>query len=240
MMLLLAGALACNKKDGLKTDITANVSASDAADMVGASLSANSNGFASVSDDVTVNSQIYVDAHLGCGVTKTDTITKKSPANANVSFSYGLGYTYTLNCNSNSLPDNVTGKVNYSGNYSGPHITSANTGNLTFRLAGLSPTATNWVLNGTFFRSGSFTSKADTSNHGNSNLSVEVKDLLLTKPHRTVAGGTATFSLTGSVPKKGSFSYAGTLVFNTDGTAKLTVNGTVYIIDLVTGEKRKG
>ena len=79
MMLLLAGAIACNKKAGLQSDITANVSASDAADIVGSSLSANSNGFASVSDDVTVNSQVYVNAHLGCGVTKTDTITKKKP-----------------------------------------------------------------------------------------------------------------------------------------------------------------
>jgi len=239
-MLLLAGAIACNKNDGLKTGITANVTASDAADIVGSSLSANSNGFASISDDVTVNSQVYVNAHLACGTTKTDTLTKKSPTNANVTFSYGLGYTYTLNCNNAGLPDNIIGKVNYSGNYSGPHITSANTGNLTFRLAGLTPTAANWVLNGTFLRSGSFSSKADTSNHGSSNLSVEVKDLVLTKPHRTVAGGTATFTLTGSVPKKGSFSYAGTLVFNTDGTAKLTVNGNVYIIDLLTGEKRKG
>jgi len=239
VILMLTVAVSCKKTDNASANITANVSSADAADIVGASLSANSNGFASIGDDVTVQSQIYFDAHLACGSTKTDTLTKKSQAGAPVSYSYGLGYSYTLNCNSSSLPDNITGKVNYSGNYSGPHITSANSGNLTFRLAGLTQVAPNYVFNGTFLRSGSFSSKADTSNHGSSNLSIEVKDLLFRKPARTIAGGTATFNLNGSVPKKGNFSFSGDLLFNGDGTAKLTVNGAVYTVNLTTGEKTK-
>jgi len=240
MMLLLAGAIACNKNNGLQTDITANVSESDAADMVGASLSVNSNGFASISNDVTIKSKWFIDNHLTCGATKTDTLTKTSQPGAPVTFSYGLGYSYTLNCNASNIPDNITGKVNFSGSHSGPHFSSSNTGNLIFRVAGLTPTAPNYVLNATFIQSGSFISKRDTTNHGNENLSVVVQNLKFNKPIPTIAGGTATFTLTGTVPKKGAFSYAGTLVFNTDGTAKLTVNGSVFIINLLTGEKHKG
>jgi hypothetical protein len=239
MILLLAGAVACKKTDNPSQKITANVSGADAADLVAGSLSVNSNGFASISDDVAVQSKVYIDTHLACGSTKIDTITKKSGAGASVSYSYGLGYSYTLNCNSNNIPDNITGKVNYSGNFSGPHISSANTGNLIFRLAGLTPTAIAYVFNGTFLRNGSFASKIDTTNHGNSNLTIEVKDLKFRKPARTIASGTATFSLNGSVPKKGDFSFTGTLVFNGDGTAKLTINGTIYTLDLTTGEKTK-
>ncbi|MEO6632358.1 MAG: hypothetical protein ABIN13_11565 [Mucilaginibacter sp.] len=239
MMLLLAGAIACNKNDGVKTGITANVSESDAADMVGASLSVNSNGLASVSNDVTIKSKWFIDNHLTCGATKADTLTKTSPQGAPVKFSYGLGFTYTLNCNASNIPDNITGKVNFSGSHSGPHVSSTSTGNLTFRIAGLTPTATNYVLNATFIQSGSFVSKKDTTNHGNENLTVVVQNLRFNKPVPTIAGGTATFTLNGTVPKKGAFSYAGTLVFNSDGTAKLTVNGSVFIINLITGEKTK-
>jgi len=239
MMLLLAGAIACNKND-LQTDTTANVSAADAADMVGASLSVNSNGLASISNDVTIKSKWFMDYHLSCGATKSDTLTKTSPAGAPVTYSYGLGYTYTLNCNASNIPDNITGKVNFSGSHSGPHISSSSTGNLIFRVAGLTPTAPNYVLNATFNQSGLFISKKDTTNHGNENLSVVIQNLRFNKPVPTIAGGTATFTLNGTVPKKGAFSYAGTLVFNGDGTAKLTVNGSVFIINLITGEKTKG
>lgn len=239
MMLLLAGAIACNK-DGLKTDITDNVSAADAADMVGTSLSVNSNGLASMSNDLTIKSKWFIDNHLACGATKTDTLTKISPPGAPVTYSYGLGYTYTLNCNASHIPDNITGKVNFSGSHSGPHFSSTNTGNLTFRIAGLTPTATNYFLNATFIQSGSFISKKDTTNHGSENLSIVVQNLRFNKPIPTIAGGTATFTLNGTVPKKGTFSYSGTLVFNGDGTAKLTVNGFVFIINLITGEKTKG
>jgi len=47
------------------------------------------------------------------------------------------------------------------------------------------------------------------------------------------------FTITGNVPKKGDFSFTGSMVFNGDGTANLTVNGTVYIVNLETGEKTK-
>jgi len=62
---------------------------------------------------------------------------------------------------------------------------------------------------------------------------------MLHKPDRTIESGTATFTLTGATPKKGNFSFAGSLVFNGNGTATLTINGTAYSIDLTTGLKTK-
>jgi len=236
MAMLLVGAMAC-KKSG--TSLTGNLSASEAVDLMAGSLSSNTHGLTSVGSDASVYSQTDLDAHLNCGATRTDTITKTSPAGATTSFSYGLGYSYTLNCNTSNLPDNVSGKLNYSGSFSNPHMSSSNTGHVTFTVAGLTTTATAYVFNGSYLRSGSFTSKSDTSNHGSSNLDVEVHNVMFQKPGRNVVGGTATFTLTGTVPKKGAFSFTGTVVFNTDGTAKITVNGSSYLVDLTTGEKTK-
>src|SRR5471030_1646135 len=187
---LLLGAAACKKSS---TSVSGSVSASDAADIVAGSLSRNSNGFTTVSDDVSVRSQADIDAKLTCGSTRTDTSSLTSPAGATITYSYGFGYSYTLNCNTSNLPDNVTGRLNYSGSFSGPNLSSSNTGNATFTLAGLTTTATAYVFNGSFLRSGSFASKTDTAAHGSSNLDIEVSNLMLHKPDRTIESGTATF-----------------------------------------------
>jgi hypothetical protein len=236
-MLLLA-AVACKKTDN-SASVTGNVSSADAADLVAGSLSLNSNGVANVSDDATLTASSMTAMHLSCGTTKSDSVSRHSTSTVSpYTYSYNLKYSYTLNCN-NNVPDNLSSSLVYSGSFSGPHISSTNSGSAIFTVAGLSPTANNFVINGEYKRSGSFKSKIDTAKAGNSNIDIVVTALTLRKPARTIASGTATISITGNVPKKGNFSYTGTLVFNGDGTATLTINGTVYTINLTTGERVK-
>jgi hypothetical protein len=125
----------------------------------------------------------------------------------------------------------------YNGSFSGPNLSSANSGSSVFDLSGLLPADTVFVINGEYKRSGSFSSKIDTSHHGNAGIDIVIKSLTLKKPSRKIASGSATISITGDVPKKGSFSFTGTLVFNGDNTATLTLNDVVYMIDLYTGER---
>jgi hypothetical protein len=233
--MLLLGAVAC-KKNGSSPSMSSNVSNAEAADMVAGSISRNSNGVANVSDDATANAAVVVSTHVACGTIRSDTISRKSPAGSPVTFSYNLTYNFTVNC-SNNVPDNLASSLIYSGSFSGPHISSSNSGSSIFTVTGLLPAATTFVLNGEYKRAGTFQSKIDTTNHGNSNVDIVVTALTVTKSTRTIASGNASISVTGSVPKKGSFSYTGTLVFNGDGTATLTLNGTVYTINLADGTR---
>lgn len=236
--MLMLGAVAC-KKSETSSGLTTNVSNSEAADMVASSLSLNSNGVANVSADVALDATTYSNAHLPCGTVKADSISRQSLAGSAYTYSYNLKYNYTVMC-TNNVPDNLSGSLAYSGSFSGPNLSSANSGSAVFTVAGLSPTASSFVINGEYKRAGSFKSKVDTTHAGNSNIDVVVSSLTVTKPGRVITGGTATISVTGDVPKKGNFTYAGTLVFNSDGTATLTLNGTVYKINLTTGIKVKG
>jgi hypothetical protein len=235
LAMLLVGAVAC-KKTGISPT---QISVSDAVDIMAGSLSRNSNGLANMSDDAGARAQTDIDGNLGCGTTLKDTSSRTSPSTATTTYSYGFGYSYTLNCNTAGMADNVVGKLNYTGVFSNPHISSTNTGSVSFTVAGLTTNATAYVFNGALIRNGSFASKTDTTNHGSLHLDVEIHNLLLYKPHRNIVGGNATFTLTGTIPKKGAFSFTGTVVFNTDGTAKITINGTAYSVDLTTGEKIK-
>jgi len=232
--MLLLGAVAC-KKTSNSPNITANVSNAEAADMAASSLSLNSNGLANVSDDATSDASTYVNAHVACGTIKSDSISRNNTVGP-YTYSYNLKYNYVVDC-ANNVPDSLSSNLVYNGSFSGPNLSSTNSGSSIFTVEGLSPTALDFVINGEYKRSGSFQSKIDTTNHGNSNVDIVVKALTITKSDRTIASGTATISITGDVPKKGNFSYTGTLVFNGDGTATLTLNGTVYTINLQTGQR---
>jgi len=234
--MLLLGAVACKKNANTPVNINANISSADAADMVAGSLSSNSNGVVNFSADATLDATSFIRLHVPCGTVRSDTISRHSATGSPTTYSYNLTYNYMVNC-LNNVPDSLSSNLAYSGSFSGPNISSTNSGSSIFTVNGLLPTAPDFVINGEFKQSGAFQSKIDTSKHGNNNIDIVVKGLTVTKPVRTIASGTATIAISGDTPKKGSFSFTGTLVFNGDGTATLTLNGKVYTINLTTGER---
>ncbi|HTE00185.1 MAG TPA: hypothetical protein VK668_12915 [Mucilaginibacter sp.] len=246
-LLLLVVAVSCKKTDN---SALAAVTADDAADMAASSLAENSYGLATVTDNVSANALAVasvatgsqsvnsVGAHKECGSTWVDSLSN-SGASGSVSFSYFFKFGHTLNCNANSQPDNISNVLIFHGNFDGPRLTSSNTGDATFTIAGLTQNATSYVINGQYNRKGSFQSKVGNKKSGQDSVNLVVTNLTLTKPGRKISGGTGTITIAGTTSAHGSFSFTGTLVFNGDGTANLTVEGTVYLIDLITGEKNK-
>jgi hypothetical protein len=240
--LLLLSAVACQKSgyiDRGGIGVNGNVSNSEAADMVSASLASSSDGVANIADDVTQSAASLATSHVSCGTVKSDSVSRQSAAGAINTYSYKSTYLYKVICDGSSQPDSLSSSLIYSGSFSGPNLSSTNSGSSIFKVAGLPSTTTNYVINGEYKSAGSFKSKVDTTNTGSSNIDIAIQALTLAKQTRTIASGNANITVTGSVPKKGSFSYTGTLVFNGNHTATLTLNGTVYTINLVNGQKTK-
>ncbi len=243
IVLLMLGAFSCKKDNSAST--SGSVTTDQAADIATSSLSENSQGLATVSDDIAVNAQGLssvssngltvnsIGTHQACGTTLTDSVTRSVTLDS-VSINYFLKYSHTLNCNVNSQPDNMVNVLTFHGSFDGPRLSSSNSGSSNFTIAGLTTTATNFVINGEYKRAGQFQSKVGTKASGNSNVDIVVTNLTLSKPGRNIVSGSATISITGTSPK-GTFSYTGTIVFNGGGTALLTINGTAYTINLVHG-----
>ncbi|HEY2583287.1 MAG TPA: hypothetical protein VGI43_15860 [Mucilaginibacter sp.] len=262
LFVLILCIIACTKNGNNPSNVGA-VSTDDAADMVGSSLASNYNGLATVSDDVTnagtsltassiasihgstfnslnanPNTVAGIDKkQLACGLMIADTVSRQGGSSV-VNYSYNSIYNFTLNCN-NNVPNDMTSLLAYNGNFSGPVWLLTDTGTTNFTVTGLSPQATDFVLNGEYKRHGSFSSKIDTTKHGYRSVDIVVTALTLLKPARTIVSGTATIAVSGYTRKRGNFTYNGTLVFNNDGTANLTLNGTAYNINLTTGIKLK-
>jgi hypothetical protein len=239
VLMLLLGAAACKKNNGALPHgptINGNVSSDDAAAMVAGAISVNSNGIADMATDAVLSAVDIHNRRLACGAAKSDTISRQSSVGSTFSYSYHSTYNFMVDCNGSNQADSLTSNLNYSGSFSNPYLSSTNSGTSVFNETGLLPTDTAYVINGQYKRSGSFNSKVDTANHGSNNIGIVINALTLKKSSQTIESGNATISITGDVPKKGSFSFSGTLVFNSDGTATLTLNGTVYTINYINGE----
>jgi hypothetical protein len=237
-----------------KTDTSGAVTADIATDMAAASLSQNSFGLTSVTDNVIVNAQTLNSINTGgqavnsvgtnatttrqaCGTTLADSVSN-SGSNSSVTFSFFIKYLRTLNCNTASQPDNLVNAITFHGNYDSPRITSTDAGSANFTIAGLTTNATNYVINGEYIRKGSFTSKVDTKATGSSSIDIKVTNLLLSKPGRAIVSGTATITISGT-SAKGTFSYTGAITFTGGTTASLTVGTVLYYINLLDGTFHK-
>ena len=229
MMLLAFGA--CKKSDS----VSANLTTDEAATLMASSLTTNSNGFITASADITVNSQDVYDINIGCGNSKTYTAIHQSAAGASPAYNNTFTYAYMLNCNANNLPDNVTGTAADNGSFDGTNLSSTNAGTANFRVAGLTPTSTVYVINGEYKRTGTFTSKVGSKSTGTIIIDIVISNLTITKSTKIVASGTAIVTITGNTANKSNINFSGNLLFNGDGTASVTVSGTIYIVNLITG-----
>jgi hypothetical protein len=240
---VLLFAISCKKTASTSSAVTAD----EAADMAASAVAANSFGFASVADNIGVNAQTLNSVSVGgqqvnavgtsrqaCGTTLADSLTLSSTANSSVTFSAFYKYVRTLNCNSNSQPDNLVNAITFKGNFEGPRLTSSDAGTANVTIAGLTTNATNFVVNGTYTRKGTFTSKVGGKASGSSNVSITVVNVLLSKPAREIISGSGTITISGTAAA-GTFSYTGVLSFKGNSQATLTVGTTVYLINLLTG-----
>lgn len=234
-IVLLLAVSAC-KKDNNNTSAQ-SISTDDAATIMANSMSSGSGGMASVSADVTLNAQATFNANPGCGATKTYNFSRQNPDGSSVTYSYSFNYTYTLNC-VNNQPDNVTSTATSTGSFDGPNLSSNDTGTLTFTVGGLANSATAYALSGEYKRAGSFTQKNGNMHKGSSDVDIKLNSLSIPKTGGTIASGNATFTLSGS-SNNGSFNFSGTITFVGNNQANLVINGTAYVVNLLTGSTIK-
>jgi hypothetical protein len=236
-------SLTACKKLQVKTDGTP-ISNEESAMMIAGSLASGSNGLAAISNDISLSSQALYSNATGCGVTHIDTIVRQNQPGSAILCSFKQKITNKLNCNANKQADNVTSTLTFSGNYNGPKMSASGNGSSNVTVAGLTPAAPAYVINGQFKTMGSFKLKADTTRAGTIAIDVVVKNLVIGKATATnppmITGGTATCSITGN-SLKGAFLFEGTITFPGYNEAILTLGANTYSINLTSGtaEKKK-
>ncbi|WP_461452888.1 hypothetical protein [Mucilaginibacter sp.] len=239
---LMAGALFSCNKNNYNTQPNTNAT-DEAADLVTASISANSQGSLNGFSDMTLSSETKIKIDSVCGTVWTDSVNRSIPftTTGSYGYSYKANYTYALNCTNGVFNHSSTSTSTYSGSVRNAILSSTFTGSSNITISGLGVSYPAYIINGNYTRSGSFQSQTDTSYHGTHTISLTLTNVTLTKPLEVLqSGGSASFTITGNMPSKGgAFSSTGSIVFNGGYNATLTVNGIVYSINLQTGTKIK-
>lgn len=232
---LLCVAAACNDDD----DSTSAMTSEEAADIVGSSLAVNSSGFTAVVNTSVEGADAALAASDGgrtaaCGYTNELTFSASNLPGAIITYSYDYSYSYILTCG-NDVPQSLAVNTSYDGQFDAPRLASQHAGTSDLTITALDENATSYIINGDYNRNGAFQSKIRNKNSSNSTVDFSVDDLTVDKTNQKILSGSASVTITGSVTGKGSFTYTATVVFEGDGTATVTINGTVYIVDLTTG-----
>lgn len=232
-LVLLAICFGCKKEKVIKST---NISNAQAAIMAATALSSNSNGVASIKNDIAIYAKNLVAAGKGCGVIDSFAVARQEAASSTISYNYALGYNYIVNCIDNAR-DNLSGNITYYGSFDAPNLSAVNSGSTNINLAPLSGTGTTYTLNGSYQTQGSFQTLDATQLSGNNSISFNIQNLVITKSSRSIVSGTADVVISGTVKNnKNTFRYDGTLMFKNDGTAVLTLDGIVYAVNLTTAD----
>ena len=263
VILLLCGVLSCKKNDSTpspngKTTTTTTTTttpptstspsappATDAMDvaanLVSGSLAANSNGLLNIAVACTAAAQAKMNVDSVCGTNWASNLMISNPDGAAITYSYKSKYSYTINCNDTSKTDkyNVVSGLVYNGKFNNSNVLYNNSGTTLFTINGLSKASALYGLSGEYVSTGTFTSKLNTTFAGSSDIDIKISALTLSKAGATVAGGNASVTVTGTMPQRGQFNYTGSIVFNANNTAVLTLYSTVYLVNLTTGEDTK-
>ncbi|MCI4648038.1 hypothetical protein [Phaeodactylibacter sp.] len=213
-----------------KTDETIeNISESDAAEIIEASLQANAGGLVTNIEDIVEQLVTAVTSGELCDTLYSSTI-EEDFQGAKIQASYTSELSYEMTCNAVEIPQTATFSILTESMYSSSRIESDDNGNFTGNATNLQPSSLTMNINGDYSQTGTQALNFMEQKNISSTLTATLSTLQISKQDFEIESGNAILSWTGSTSDE-TFSFEGTIVFNGGNTATLTINGTTYQID---------
>jgi hypothetical protein len=231
-LIMCLSSTSCKKNDTTSTGDT-----QDIADEIAASVGSSNSG---LSSEIVSTAQLTKDyKSLKSSVIDTlysvDTMfTKSSTSGAKITYNYSYNVKYGYVFDNNSLNNMYYNSV-LNGSYDALRISSTDDRKSSWVVTGLPASSSNYVLNGTTERTGSSQSKVRNKRSFTSGSQITLTDVKVNKSSLLIVSGTLNWSISGTLNGQ-SYSYSAVLIYQGNGTAQLTLNGTAYTISLSTGE----
>ena len=238
---VLAAFAACSDDDNKEQPQA--ITTEEAAVMASSSLASNSSGIAAASKESADGAESVMDSNesgriKACGISQNINLSGASPQGAAIMWNYDFSYKFLLNCTADA-PKSISVDLTYSGTYDGPRAKFDHEGASQVEVTGLAKSDTDFVLDGTYKRSGSFAMKEGDKKAGSSNIDYTITAVKVDKDGHDIVAGTAKFVLKGTVSGKGDFTYEGNVTFTGNDRAELAIKGETYIVNTVSGDVSK-
>lgn len=203
-------------------EIVALLTDSEAAEIAESAVSERTAGATMPTIDMT---EILAAIPQTCDV-PGDTSLQRTGGVAGTSYNYSFTLGWLVDCNDFNIPQSASVDVTGAGTFSSAHWSGNDqcTGDLA--ITGVAPSATDYVVNGSFALTGSMTGSLRHNDPTLTvNTTVNLSNMTVRKSDYVITGGNGTLVITASNAQGNTQTVNGTLVFNGDGTVTVTING---------------
>ena len=215
----------CNKKE----EIIEALTESEVVEILEAALQNGSGGLTTNLENMAEELVNAAGDASSCDSLYSTTIDEEYQGNL-IQSSYNSDITYEISCNAFNIPSEATFSSSTDLNYSTNRIESIDNSVFSGDASGLQGSSTTINLLGNYRETGTQVLIFSNQKQINSTFDVDLSTLQISKQGFDIESGVGSFSFTGTVDGS-SFSYTGSIVFNDNKTASLTINGTTYDID---------
>jgi hypothetical protein len=223
-----------------KTDNTIDTIVIDeVADDIAATLRASNSGLSSEIAMVTglsneYNSVARKSAESDTIFTVDTVITKSNIQGATIlyNYTYQMNYGYVFNLLGT---DNLFYSGEISGNFENRRIKITDERNSNWVVTGYENAFAEYILNGTTHRTGSTQSKVRNKSQMSSESQITLTNIRVNKSNQKITTGTMNWTITGEVNNI-PYNYNATITYIGNDEIQLSLNDTIYIIDIALGE----
>jgi hypothetical protein len=237
-LLLSAAALLAVSLSSCKKDQSNDITEEDAADAIATTMARPMGGstedFEEASRFARIKIFLPLKKWVECGQTKDTSFVKSATSpDGKYSYTHTRKWTVTLNCDDQQKPVSLVWTGTHNGSFDAPRMSGSGTGTRNWTLTGFGPDLSQpLLLNGTISRNGTRTSKVRNKLTFETSVNHTYTDVTIDKTSDRITGGSGTVTAVINVSNGTTKTYNGTVVFNGDGTATLTINGRVFTIQL--------
>lgn len=215
----LAVLTSCRKDPEEIVELITN---SEAAEIIEDAVANRTAGFTMPAVDAAQILETYLST---CNV-PGDTSVNRSKSGTAASYDYIFSMEWLVICSNLGVPQSAAFDIMGNGDFSSPHWsgTDATVGDLTF--TGLSPQELDYIINGSYDLTGNLTgSLRRVSPSIDCLVALDLANLTMDKSTYKITGGSGLATVTASTANGQSKMLIGTIVFNGNGSATVTVNG---------------
>jgi hypothetical protein len=226
LFVALTALTACRKDP---EEIIALLTNSEAAEIIETAVASKTAGFAMPVIDA---SQI-IDAYLNNCNVPGDTTLNKSKAAGAATYNYTFNMDWLVTCSNLNLPQSAQVDITANGAFSSLHWAGSDVtaGNLTY--TGLDLQAPEYIINGSYDLEGDITGALRKATPSfNCLTTLQLVNLTISKTTYNITGGTGTATVVGNAANGETKTLTGELLFNSDGTLTVTVNGYTHTFPL--------
>lgn len=201
----------------------------DVSDLIANSFEKDAYGLGQQLEDAFLLTRSYMNASY-CGYS-ADTSIYAHYQGVAVQYTYTIDWDWNIHCSGSTA-----NLVNVHNHCEGNCTTSILISNLNswsdLTITGLEASYSEFILDGTYKRTGDFNSRLRDQHSFNCILNVSLADLMVNKYTYVINGGTAHIDAICTTSDGQEFNFSGTLIFNGNENCTLTLEGKVYTVQL--------